>query len=80
MILHSRTPSEGLADLEARLKQDLAWLGLPPRPWMPPTREGVLDVAIIGGGQAGLAAATALRHAGIAPVVFDRSPEGFEGP
>lgn len=47
---------------------------------MPPTQDGVLDVAIIGAGQAGLAAAAALRHLGIQAVVFDSAPEGLEGP
>lgn len=72
--------ARGLADLEARLRQDLAWLELPPRKWMPPAQDGTLDVAIIGAGQAGLAAATALQHLGIEAVIFDSAPEGFEGP
>ncbi|MFS2055912.1 FAD/NAD(P)-binding protein, partial [Variovorax sp. CT11-76] len=33
-----------------------------------------------GGGQAGLAAAAALANQGIHAVVFDRAPEGLEGP
>ena len=73
----------GLAALEARLRQDLAWLELPAKRWVPPQqRDGqpVLEVAIIGGGMAGLAAAAALIHTGMAPVVFDQAPEGFEGP
>eukprot|EP01042_Synura_sphagnicola_P018306 gene18306-23147_t len=73
----------GLAALEARLRQDLDWLELPAKQWMPVTAvDGaeVLDVAIIGAGQAGMAAAVALRHLGIQAVMFDQSPEGFEGP
>jgi FAD-dependent urate hydroxylase len=73
----------GLAALEARLRQDLAWLDLPAKPWVPPmSRDGrpVLSVAIVGGGQAGLAASAALKHLGIAAPVFDQSPQGFEGP
>ncbi|SFP09980.1 Predicted flavoprotein CzcO associated with the cation diffusion facilitator CzcD [Variovorax sp. OK605] len=72
-----------LAALEARLAQDLDYLGWPGRNWMPPRQangETVLDVAIIGGGQAGLAASVALMQQGIRPVVFDRSPAGSEGP
>ncbi|HET7834267.1 MAG TPA: FAD-dependent oxidoreductase, partial [Variovorax sp.] len=47
----------GLAALEARLRQDLAWLGLPAKPWGPVKDgpgEAPLDVAIVGGGMAGL--------------------------
>jgi cation diffusion facilitator CzcD-associated flavoprotein CzcO len=74
---------EGLAALERRLAHDLECLGWPARAWMPAcTHEGeaVLDVAIVGGGQAGLAAAAALAQQGIRALVFDRAPAGFEGP
>ena len=73
----------GLPALEARLRQDLAWLELPARPWVPPrTADGqdVAEVAIIGAGMAGLAAAAALLQLGVRPVVFDQAPEGLEGP
>jgi cation diffusion facilitator CzcD-associated flavoprotein CzcO len=73
----------GLAALERRLAKDLEWLGWPVRDWMPPRLhdgKAVLDVVIIGGGQAGLAAAVALAQQGIRAVVFDRSGAGFEGP
>jgi len=73
----------GLAALEARLRQDLAWLDLPANPWVKPRVSNgavVLDVAIIGGGMAGLALAAELRHLGVAAVIFDQSPAGFEGP
>jgi len=72
-----------LGELEARLRQDLAWLDLPANPWVKPRiSEGapVLDVAIIGGGMAGLALAAELRHLGVAAVIFDQAPAGFEGP
>ncbi len=72
-----------LAALESRLKQDLAWLELPAKPWVIPRthqHQTMLEVAIIGGGMAGLAAAAALKMQGIPAVIFDRSPEGFEGP
>ena len=48
-----------LAALEARVRQELAWLDYPARPWVPPRRRDerpVLDVLIIDGGQGGLAA------------------------
>lgn len=73
----------GLAALEARLRQDLTWLDLPANPWVKPRldQDGpVLEVAIIGGGMAGLALAAELRHLGVAAVIFDQAPAGFEGP
>jgi cation diffusion facilitator CzcD-associated flavoprotein CzcO len=75
--------SAGLAALEQRLARDLELLGLPPRAWIPArSAEGdrLLDVVIIGAGQAGLAAAIGLAHLGIHAVVLDRAPEGREGP
>jgi len=75
--------SAGLAALEARLAEDLSRLELPARRWVfPRTHEGapVLDVAVIGAGQFGLAASAALRHLGIEAINFDAAPEGFEGP
>jgi len=73
----------GLAALEARLRQDLAWLELPAKAWtIPRNHDGqeVLDVAVIGGGMAGLAASATLKHLGIRARAFDRAPAGFEGP
>ncbi|MBV8625852.1 MAG: NAD(P)/FAD-dependent oxidoreductase [Herbaspirillum sp.] len=73
----------GLAALEARVRQDLEWLALPGKSWTPDLeRDGqpVIDVAIIGGGQAGMAASVALTHLGIANVIYDQSPKDFEGP
>ncbi|MDQ8032930.1 MAG: NAD(P)/FAD-dependent oxidoreductase [Bordetella sp.] len=80
--LQAASPT-GLPALEARLRQDLAWLELPAKAWVPARTLGeqdVLDVAVIGGGMAGLAAAASLRNLGVRAVIFDRSPEGFEGP
>src|SRR5699024_11707734 len=73
----------GLAALEQRLAQDLAYLNLPAEPWVPAsTFEGqpLLDVAVVGAGMAGLAAAAALRNHGIRVRVYDRADPGFEGP
>ncbi|MDB5947776.1 MAG: NAD(P)/FAD-dependent oxidoreductase, partial [Ramlibacter sp.] len=73
----------GLEALEARLRQELEWLCLPAKRWVPPrTVDGlaVLDVAIVGGGMAGLALAASLAHLGLQAPVFDRAPAGFEGP
>ena len=73
----------GLAALEVRLAEDLSRLELPAREWVIPMQhdgQEVLDVAVIGGGMAGLAASTAIRNLGMRVRVFDRSPEGYEGP
>jgi FAD-dependent urate hydroxylase len=77
-------PPCGLPALEQRLAHDLLCLGWPARAWMPPQPpvDGlqVLDVAIIGAGQAGLAVAASLAQNGIHAVLFDRQPAGLEGP
>lgn len=73
----------GLAALEQRLQQDLQWLGLPAKAWVPASQrdgQAVLDVAIIGGGMAGLALSASLAHMGVQAPIFDQSPAGFEGP
>jgi hypothetical protein len=74
----------GLATLEKRLAQDREWLGWPSPDWMPQpaSHQGMLtlEVAIVGAGQAGLAAAAALGRQGIRAVVFDRAQADFEGP
>jgi FAD-dependent urate hydroxylase len=75
-----------LAALEARLKRDFELLTLPPaKDWLEPRVHAhhgrVLDVAIIGAGMAGLAAAFALKCLAVRDLrIFDRAPEGFEGP
>lgn len=72
--------AQGLAVLEARLKEDLSFLCYPGKDWVP-RREGVTDVVIIGGGMCGMVAWLALTTGGIRDIrVLDRSPEGFEGP
>src|SRR4051794_12194602 len=74
-----------LAELEARLAHDLVCLQMPAKGWVPPrahpTLGPMLDVAIIGAGMAGLAAADALKCLGVSRMaIFDRVPEGIEGP
>jgi len=79
----SISPVQGLDALEQRLAQDLAWLDLPAKPWVPQASmngQELLDVAIVGGGMAGLAAAAALGHKGMRARIFDAAPQGFEGP
>ncbi len=74
----------GITALEARLRQDLDFLELPAKSWVPRrmTAEGpVMDVVIVGAGMCGLAAAAALRLHGIDNLrVLDRAPPGEEGP
>jgi len=76
---HSVPPS-----LDQQLNRELELLRLPEAPWMPRrTFQGhkVLDVAIIGAGMAGLAAAAALKFLGIVNTrVYDSAPVGAEGP
>ena len=75
----------GLAALERRLARDLELLCLPPANW-PAERAGpdgapLLDVAVIGAGMYGIAAAAALVLKGIRRVVLiDRAADGQEGP
>jgi len=74
----------GLAALEARLKQDLAWLELPAKSWVPRRvvdGESVVDVVIVGAGMAGLVASAMLRRLGVDnQLVLDRARAGEEGP
>ncbi|MEY2622241.1 MAG: hypothetical protein RIT26_2061 [Pseudomonadota bacterium] len=73
----------GLLALAARVREDLALLGLPAQPWLPPRHhEGhvVHDVAVVGAGMAGLTLTAALTHLGIGVHLIDRAPAGQEGP
>ena len=76
----ARIDSQGLAALESRLKEDLAFLGFPGKAWVPHS-PGVTDVVIVGAGMCGMVAWLALTMGGVSNMrVFDRSPEGKEGP
>lgn len=79
------SPSDDLARLEARLRQDLVWLKLPARSWVKEKKRGdgrhVYDVVVIGGGMCGLAATAQLKFLGIDNLLtVDRNEKGFEGP
>ncbi|WP_439271373.1 NAD(P)-binding domain-containing protein [Pseudochrobactrum sp. HB0163] len=72
-----------LEELNKLVARDLDYLTLPAKEWVPVKQAAgktLLDVAIIGGGMAGLAAAASLKHLGIRTVIFDARPKGFEGP
>ncbi len=75
---------QALAELEDRVRRDLALIDYPAHPWVPPRHaagEPVLDVAIVGGGQGGVATAFGLLRRKIGNIaVFDRSEAGREGP
>lgn len=78
------TATERLAQLEAQVHRELE-LTAYPRPVWPIAREldgcKVHDVVILGGGQAGLTIAFALKRRGIRDVlVLDAAPRGAEGP
>jgi FAD-dependent urate hydroxylase len=74
----------GLPALEARLAHELDLIGHDRPVWVRPrSLDGapVLDVAIVGGGQGGLAAAFGLRGQGVHNVlILDENPAGYEGP
>lgn len=75
---------ERMARLERRVRSELALLAYPGRDWVRPAVHPsgmhVHDVLIVGGGQAGLAAAFALQREGVADVrVIDAQPAGQEG-
>ncbi|AVT04126.1 SidA/IucD/PvdA family monooxygenase [Paracidovorax avenae] len=83
MALSSSLGAAGLAALEQRLQHDLLTLNWRAKAWLPQrTHAGrqVIDVLIIGAGQAGLAASMALAQQGIPAVLLDRAPEDHEGP
>lgn len=75
-----------LGELEARFRRECELLLVPPsKVWLEPKSHPVYgpmpDVAIVGAGMAGLAAALALRRVGITNVrLFDKAPAGREGP
>jgi len=66
--------------LAASVRRQLALLDYPAHDWVPAAPAGVLDVAIIGGGQTGLATAFALQRQKVGNIaVFDRAAPGGAG-
>lgn len=84
MTFGDRNLCEGTAALAQKVRRDLELINYPRRPWMREISrndEKVLDVAIIGAGQGGLATAFALKRLNVGNVmVFDRARRGREGP
>jgi cation diffusion facilitator CzcD-associated flavoprotein CzcO len=83
-MMDSEFAPTGLAALERRLQQDLAWLELPAKSWVPRRvvdGQEVMDVVVVGAGMAGLVASAMLKRLGVANhVLLDRAAAGFEGP
>jgi cation diffusion facilitator CzcD-associated flavoprotein CzcO len=82
-LMHN--PPIGLEALERRLARDLDLLCLPPANWPAemagPDGAPMLDVAVIGAGMYGIAAAAALVLKGVRNVaLIDRAADGQEGP
>jgi cation diffusion facilitator CzcD-associated flavoprotein CzcO len=72
--------SSSLEQLQQNVNRQLEYLDYPAHEWVPPAGDGVLDVAIIGGGQTGLATAFGLRRQKVGNVaVFDRAAPGGAG-
>ncbi|MFT3690936.1 FAD-dependent oxidoreductase [Paenirhodobacter sp.] len=75
--------THSLAELERCVARDLEYLALPAKRWLPDVQIGgevVPDVAVIGGGMAGLTASAVLGQMGARVVAYDARPAGFEGP
>lgn len=69
-----------LATLEQEVRRQLSLVDYPAHPWMPAAPQGVLDVAIIGAGQTGLATAFGLRRQRLDNLaVFEGAAAGAAG-
>lgn len=73
--------NQGLKSLEIQIQDDLLKINIPPSSWVINSSVDFLDVAIIGGGMAGIAASFALMKEGISNIkTFDENPQHLEGP
>ncbi|WP_338663221.1 NAD(P)/FAD-dependent oxidoreductase [Pararoseomonas sp. SCSIO 73927] len=76
----SASAQERLTALAAEARRQLQLLDYPRHPWVPSRGDGVLDVAIIGAGQTGLATAHGLLRERVQRVrIFDAAPRGGTG-
>ncbi len=81
--IYAAIDEKQLNALEAQIENDLVRLNVPTFSWIihSDSDVGVLDVAIIGGGMAGIAACFALIKEGVSNIkIFDENPENQEGP
>src|SRR5215510_12479342 len=80
----NRTRTMRVAQLTDRVRRDLTYLSYPSHEWTVARHRGgvrVLDVLVVGGGQAGLAIAFGLKRERISNFrVVDRNPHGLEWP
>ncbi len=78
------SPANGLDELEQRVAYELNCIYYPGQEWLTSFSQGeqqIIDVVIVGGGQAGLATAVALQKVGITNIkVLDANPLAYEGP
>lgn len=77
--------SDGLADLDARVRADLASIAHPSAAWLVPKTapdgQPALDVLIIGAGQSGLAIGFGLLRSQVTNILaVDKAEAGLEGP
>lgn len=80
MTWDSHGAEKRLAELRDEIYRQMEYVDYPKRDWLPANSD-VLDVLIVGGGQAGLAISFALIHKDVTNIrVVEAAPEGAVGP
>ncbi len=80
LAFHTNVNAHSIEILEAQLYKELSLLNYPQSTWKE-SQDGILDVAIIGSGMAGISSAFALMKEGITNIqLFDQNDAGEEGP